>query len=85
MCDWHTFNSCEPNPNVLYGALVAGPDQNDNFIDERDNFEQNDVSVDYNAGFQSLVAAVKCKAMGTKARFRNERSFSQTSTVFVVS
>ncbi|CAN1149605.1 Endoglucanase 11 [Linum perenne] len=29
-----------PNPNVLVGALVGGPDENDVFRDERDNHEQ---------------------------------------------
>ncbi|KAJ6678148.1 ENDOGLUCANASE 5 [Salix viminalis] len=30
----------EGNPNVIYGALVGGPDQNDNFSDDRSNYEQ---------------------------------------------
>ncbi|KAE8008563.1 hypothetical protein FH972_005062 [Carpinus fangiana] len=28
--------SVDPNPNVLSGAMAAGPDQFDHFIDERD-------------------------------------------------
>nr|XP_023886155.1 endoglucanase 14-like [Quercus suber] len=34
------FNSSEPNPNVLDGAVVSGPDENDNFYDLRSNYEQ---------------------------------------------
>lgn len=30
----------EPNPNVLVGALVGGPDCKDNFVDRRDNYMQ---------------------------------------------
>nr|ALG64929.1 glycoside hydrolase 9C1 [Populus tomentosa] len=30
----------EGNPNVIHGALVGGPDQNDNFSDDRSNYEQ---------------------------------------------
>ncbi|CAN6675247.1 unnamed protein product [Malus baccata var. baccata] len=30
----------EANPNVIYGALVGGPDQNDNFSDDRSSYEQ---------------------------------------------
>ncbi|OMO88856.1 Six-hairpin glycosidase-like protein [Corchorus capsularis] len=30
----------EPNPNVLVGALVGGPDCQDNFMDQRDNYMQ---------------------------------------------
>ncbi|KAL1307838.1 hypothetical protein HN51_049738 [Arachis hypogaea] len=34
------YNSQEPNPNVLVGALVGGPDWQDNFEDQRNNFMQ---------------------------------------------
>ena len=34
------FNSQSPNPNVLEGAIVGGPDQGDNYIDSRSNFQQ---------------------------------------------
>ena len=33
------FSNKGSDPNVLHGALVGGPDQNDNFADERDNYE----------------------------------------------
>ncbi|RAL39368.1 hypothetical protein DM860_002901 [Cuscuta australis] len=36
--DWYGRDA--PNPNVLYGALVGGPDRNDEFDDNRDNYMQ---------------------------------------------
>nr|AGP76418.1 endo-beta-1,4-glucanase [Nasutitermes sp. NpEG] len=57
-CDWNTFNSPYPNPNVITGALVGGPDQNDYYVDDRSDYVYNEVATDYNAGFQSAVAAL---------------------------
>ncbi|KAF7815306.1 endoglucanase 11-like [Senna tora] len=34
------YNSLGPNPNVLVGALVGGPDNEDNFMDRRSNYMQ---------------------------------------------
>ncbi|XP_060063948.1 endoglucanase A-like [Ylistrum balloti] len=47
-----------PSPQILYGALVGGPDRNGQFIDKRSDYIQNEVACDYNAGFQSLVAGI---------------------------
>ena len=58
VCDWNTFNSPNPNFHVLSGALVGGPDENDNYVDDRADYIQNEVATDYNAGFQSAVAAL---------------------------
>nr|AGP76427.1 endo-beta-1,4-glucanase 1 [Rhynchotermes bulbinasus] len=55
-CDWNTFNISDPNYNVPSGALVGGPDQNDNYEDDRSDYVQNEVATDYNAGFQSALA-----------------------------
>jgi hypothetical protein len=57
-CDWNAFNSPSPNPQLLTGALVGGPDQNDNYEDNRGDYIKNEVATDYNAGFQSAVAGV---------------------------
>ncbi|KAF5281878.1 hypothetical protein FQR65_LT14522 [Abscondita terminalis] len=57
-CGWQNFKSKEPNPQILYGALVSGPDQNDHYEDRRDEFLYNEVTLDYNAGFQSAVAGL---------------------------
>ncbi|KAL1806818.1 hypothetical protein ACET3Z_029886 [Daucus carota] len=34
------YRRTERNPNIIYGALVGGPDKNDEFIDNRSNYEQ---------------------------------------------
>lgn len=57
-CGWDEFRSKDPNPQILYGALVSGPDQNDHYEDVRQEFLYNEVTIDYNAGFQSTVAGL---------------------------
>merc|ERR1739842_112355 len=63
-CDWGTFNSPDPNPHVLYGALVGGPGalNDDTLNDKRNDYIENEVTLDYNAGFQSLLAGLLQKA-----------------------
>ncbi|XP_047956995.1 endoglucanase 5-like [Salvia hispanica] len=34
------YKRLEANPNIIYGALVGGPNANDEFIDDRSNYEQ---------------------------------------------
>ncbi|KAJ8917405.1 hypothetical protein NQ315_002429 [Exocentrus adspersus] len=57
-CGWDQYYSELPNPQILYGALVSGPDQNDDYEDKREEFLYNEVTVDYNAGFQSTLAGL---------------------------
>jgi len=58
-CDWESgFNNPGPNYQVLNGAMVGGPDQNDNYVDDRNNFQNTEVATDYNAGFQSALAGL---------------------------
>ncbi|XP_052760105.1 endoglucanase F-like [Mya arenaria] len=52
-----------PNPHVLYGALVGGPNQNGQYTDKRSDYVSNEVACDYNAGFQSAVAGIKALYM----------------------
>lgn len=49
------LNSVDPNPNVVSGAMVAGPDQFDSFIDERGKPWFTEPTISSNAG---LVAAL---------------------------
>ncbi|CAM4762085.1 unnamed protein product [Rotaria magnacalcarata] len=58
VCDWNAYNSPQPNPQLLIGALVGGPDQNDSYEDRRDDYIKNEVATDYNGGFQSAVAGL---------------------------
>nr|XP_054749385.1 uncharacterized protein LOC129254871 [Lytechinus pictus] len=58
-CGWNEFGAPGPNPQILYGALVGGPNDRDEFVNDRSDYIQNEVACDYNAGFQSAVAGVK--------------------------
>ncbi|XP_048731235.2 endoglucanase E-4-like [Ostrea edulis] len=58
-CGWADQTKKAPNPHVLYGALVGGPDGSDGYVDSRQNFQSNEVACDYNAGFQSAVAGLE--------------------------
>ncbi|KAL6627186.1 hypothetical protein ACP70R_030912 [Stipagrostis hirtigluma subsp. patula] len=44
------------NPNLLDGATVGGPDENDNFADERNNFQQTEATTYNNAPFMGVLA-----------------------------
>lgn len=44
------------DPNLLDGAIVGGPDANDNFADERDNFEQTEPATYNNAPLIGILA-----------------------------
>ena len=55
-CNWDQYYAYGPSPQTLTGSLVGGPDQNDNFWNDRKDYIMNEVATDYNAGFQSAVA-----------------------------
>jgi hypothetical protein len=42
--------------HTMYGALIGGPDQSDNYTDQRSNYTQNEPADDYNAGFIGAIA-----------------------------
>lgn len=42
--------------HTIYGALVGGPDSKDGYSDEIDNFVNNEIACDYNAGFTGALA-----------------------------
>jgi hypothetical protein len=46
----------DTNPNILKGGLIGGPGQWDNYDDRKDNYVQNEIACDNNAGFQSVLA-----------------------------
>ena len=59
-CNWDNFYSPEANPHILYGALVGGPSglNDDTLNDKRNDYIENEVTLDYNSGFQSLLAGL---------------------------
>ena len=78
-CDWSTYSSQGPNANLLKGALVGGPRApDDQFVDDRQNFVTNEVAIDYNAAFQSLLAGLRAK----KCWFRNIKFQPELSFLF---
>eukprot|EP00126_Sphaerothecum_destruens_P007458 Sdes_comp19862_c0_seq1m12123 len=57
VCDSSYLNSTNPNPQILYGALVGGPDVHDQFLKyTRADFRQNEPAMDYNAGITNVFA-----------------------------
>ncbi|KAG9441944.1 hypothetical protein H6P81_017798 [Aristolochia fimbriata] len=54
---WYNLNN--GNPNVIPGALVGGPDQKDEFRDQRGNYEQTEPSLASNAPLIGLFAKLK--------------------------
>eukprot|EP00897_Mesotaenium_endlicherianum_P005485 jgi/Mesen1/4965/ME000248S04253 len=59
-----TYSGSQPNPNVLVGAVVGGPDMADNFNDQRSNFRQTEPSTYLNAAFTGALARLTA---GTRA------------------
>ncbi|KAL6004288.1 Esterase/lipase/thioesterase [Asimina triloba] len=50
------FSSSSPNPNILVGAVVGGPDDKDNFYDDRNNFQQSEPTTYINAPLVGALA-----------------------------
>ncbi|KAF7730039.1 hypothetical protein EC973_002984 [Apophysomyces ossiformis] len=57
----HMESSPPQERHVLYGAVVGGPGKDDLFYDEREDWAQSEVALDYNAPFQGLVAFQLCQ------------------------
>ncbi|OUM64911.1 glycoside hydrolase family 9 protein, partial [Piromyces sp. E2] len=49
---------CEPTVNVhiLYGALAGGPDEQDQWLDYRPDYQKNEVALDYNVCYAAVCA-----------------------------
>ncbi|KAL8090724.1 endoglucanase 1-like [Apium graveolens] len=50
------LQSSTPNPNIHEGAIVGGPDNNDNFSDDRNNYQQSEPATYINAPFVGALA-----------------------------
>lgn len=64
-CDWKTFESSDPNAQILYGGLVAGPggfkhskSDPDFYQDIRSDYVMNEVGSEYNAGFTTALSSL---------------------------
>ncbi|KAL5551521.1 hypothetical protein UlMin_001697 [Ulmus minor] len=49
-------DSSSPNPNPLVGAVVGGPDSQDNFADDRNNYQQSEPATYINAPLVGALA-----------------------------
>ena len=57
------------NVFTLWGALAGGPGINDDYVDERSNYEKNEVAIDYNAGFTAALAGLIQFGYGSRDPF----------------
>lgn len=57
------FSSSKPNPNTHVGAIVGGPDSNDNFNDVRSDSSHTEPATYMNAAFVGSVAALLAESI----------------------
>ncbi|XP_024520496.1 endoglucanase 1 isoform X1 [Selaginella moellendorffii] len=62
------LHSSNPNPNILIGAVIGGPDGSDNFSDNRDDFSQAEPSTYANSGLVGALAYFASTAAGNNLR-----------------
>ena len=53
------------NLHTLYGALVGGPAADDSFADDRTDYRQSEVALDYNAALTGALARLSMETAGT--------------------
>ncbi len=65
VCNWQNFHMKAGNPQIVYGALVAGPggkkrypDKPDFYLDVREDYITNEVSLNYNSGLVGALAGL---------------------------
>ncbi|GAB2288236.1 hypothetical protein Dimus_022577 [Dionaea muscipula] len=54
--DWYNRN--QSNPNVIVGAIVGGPDQNDTYSDDRNNYQQGEPATATAAPLVGVLARI---------------------------
>ena len=55
---WGYYNSNNPNLNVAIGAIIGGPDQNDDLNDVRGNYAQMEPTLYINAPIVGVLAVL---------------------------
>jgi endoglucanase len=63
----NNINEPADNRHIIYGALVGGPGVDDSYADSRQDFQKNEVALDYNAGFTGALARLYSEYGGTPA------------------
>lgn len=56
------YNSKSPNPNVATGAIIGGPDQNDNLNDVRSNYQAMEPTTYINSPIIGILAVLATPA-----------------------
>ncbi|CAN4077471.1 unnamed protein product [Withania somnifera] len=59
---FQSLYSGSPNPNVLVGAIVGGPDSRDNFEDDRNNYQQSEPATYINAPMVGALAFLSAES-----------------------
>ncbi|ONK59710.1 uncharacterized protein A4U43_C08F9570 [Asparagus officinalis] len=75
---WKWRDTKRPNPNIIVGAMVAGPDKHDRFHDVRTNYNYTEPTLAGNAG---LVAAL-ISLSGVKTGIDKNTIFSAVPPMF---
>ncbi|CAN0892096.1 Endoglucanase 25 [Linum grandiflorum] len=66
----------EPNPNIVHGAMVAGPDKSDKFFDDRTKPWFTEPTIASNAGLVAALIAVHDPPSGSLVGMDKDRIFS---------
>ncbi|CAA6654533.1 unnamed protein product [Spirodela intermedia] len=61
---WKWRDSRKPNPNIIVGAMVAGPDRHDGFRDVRSNYNYTEATLAGNAGLVAALISLSGEASG---------------------
>ncbi|KAK2381403.1 cellulase [Trifolium repens] len=70
------YNRIEPNPNVIYGGLVGGPDRNDDYSDDRSNYEQTEPTLSGSAPLVGIFAKLQ-SSYGNPGYYHKESPLPQ--------
>lgn len=65
------YRRSEANPNVIYGALVGGPDKNDGFTDDRSNYEQTEPTISACGPLVGLLSKLQIDFNGNPSEYFN--------------
>lgn len=73
------YHRPQGNPNVIYGALVGGPDKNDGFYDDRSNYEQTEPTLSACAPLIGLFSKLQ-SAYGAPGSYQDQRPVTPSTS-----
>lgn len=56
-CNYNTWFTDLANPQIVVGAMVAGPNLQDQYIDTRENYQSTEIAIDFQSGLLSALTA----------------------------